>query len=123
MFRNLIFHTLKGKNGLSLLDLKRIDVSRVKDMTCRERVFCIMDKEYPFVLTIEYAYNFFDRRENVRFYEEDFSDLNNETITKRYKTEDEVNQEISEIIKKQDHLAELAKDQNNFYKLYILKKK
>ncbi len=106
MRNNILFHVLKGKNGWSFLDLQRINVLKVQEMSCRERCFKIFDKEYPFVLDIEYA----EEKTTLvpmivngaTIFVSTKDDL--QTITKRYKTSKEVNEEILEIKKKQHKL-------------------
>jgi hypothetical protein len=120
MFRNFLFHNLKGIHGNSFLGLNRIDVSRVTEMQCRKRVFTFFEKEYPFVLTIEYAKDTTTKvqpfvEEGVHLYTTNY-DEETDTITKRYKTEKEVEKEMLEIIKKKNQLIKFEKELLFFFK-------
>ena len=122
MLRNFLFHNLKGINGNSFLGLSRIDVSRVTEMQCRKRVFTIFEKEYPFVLNLEYAKDTTTKvqpfvEEGVHLYTTNY-DEETDTITKRYKTKKDVEMEISEIIEKKNQLINFEKE----LLLFFLKK-
>jgi hypothetical protein len=108
--KNILFHVLKGKNGWSFLDLKRINVSKVIEMSCRERLFKFYDEEFPFVLEIEYAEEIDTLVPMIINGATIFVSTNDDsqTITKRYKTSKEVYQEISEIKKKQNELKSVC---------------
>jgi hypothetical protein len=95
---HLIFHTLTGINGLSHLKIKKIDISKVVGLTYHRRSLIILDKEYPYTLAIQYVHT----RE--------------QTITKRYRTENEVLEELNEIIykKKLVHNRSRIKSQKKF---------
>jgi hypothetical protein len=117
--KNILFHVLKGKNGWSFLDLRRINVLKVQEMSCRERLFKFYDEEFPFVLDIEYAE---DKTDSVfpiftsggTIFVSSHED--SQTITKRYKTSKEVYQEISDIKKKQNELKRVCICRNFFKK-------
>ena len=89
--KGLVYHKLKGIRGWSNLNISKIDVYKVMDIYYEKRLFCILNKDYPYKLIIEYhahpkyIYN----------------------ITKRYKTEIEVQNEVSEIILKQSKIESL----------------
>jgi len=110
--KNFIFHTLKGIDGYSTCKLNNIDVARVKSINYRERSFKIFEKDHPFVLMIDYSLKKIENSVSpvittgVHF---GFTPTQNiteiQSITKRYKTEKDCKQEISEIISKQKALA------------------
>lgn len=85
----LIYHTLKGVRGWSDLTFSKIDVFKVKNLHYDERLFCIFNRKYPYKLTIYYG----TRQTYI--------------ITKRYKTETEVQNEINEIQLKQKKIESL----------------
>jgi hypothetical protein len=102
----LVFHTLKGIKGWSSLDISIIDISRINKIFYEKRLFCIFDRDYPYTLTIQY-------NQPVKTYQimpvyggrNGYSTIIMPTveltqlITKRYKTEDDVINEIAEIEK------------------------
>lgn len=102
--QNVLFHTLKGINGLSKLQLTTIDVGKVIEMSWRRRKFAIFDQDHMYSLTIEYAE---PEKQNVSPVlvnghiginipmEKDF-----QFITKRYRTEEDCVAEINIINKK-----------------------
>lgn len=110
MIRGLIFHTLKGINGWSNLSYQKIDISRVLHLEMVKRSLKIRDKDYDYTLKIIYedgtpettanpGLNLGEHKEFPIYYS-----VNNQTITKRYKTLDDVREEIERIKYKQELL-------------------
>jgi len=110
MIRGLIFHTLRGINGWSNLSYQKIDISRVLHLESVKRSLKIRDRDYDYTLKIIYedanpestgnpGINLGDHKENPLYYS-----VNNQTITKRYKTEQDVMEEIGKIKYKQELL-------------------
>ncbi len=87
----LVYHTLKGIRGWGNLNISKIDVHRIEEIYYEKRLFCILNKDYPYKLTIEYHTH--------------KNDTHN--ITKRYKTEIEVQNEVYEIKLKQTKIESL----------------
>lgn len=107
--KGLLYHTLKGSNGWSTLAISTIDVAKVLKMTCHKRLFMICDRDLPYTLTIRYD----EPKETIGFapttrpgvitvYNETQLE---QTITKRYKTEQELLDEVTEIKKKQQQIT------------------
>lgn len=117
----IIKHTLKGIRGWSELCIETIDVAKVIQLNYIKRLFMITNREYPYTLKIKY--------ENIHnemtfmptiplgkgsigmtsvFYTETES-----ILTKRYKTEQDIINEIDEIKAKQDRLKDLLKEVGN----------
>ena len=86
----LIFHTLKGIRGWSWLNISTIDVYKVIEIYHDKRAFCILNRDYPYKLTIKYNV------QNIQYY-----------ITKRYQTEAEVLKEINDINLKRSKMNSL----------------
>ena len=100
----IIYHTLKGTNGWSNLQLQTVDINKVIEIGYSKRLFMIFDRDYPYNLIIKY--------ENIHnnsiitptvilgggigltqsFYTETSS-----IITKRYKSQKDVLDEIKAI--------------------------
>lgn len=106
----VLFHTLKGKNGWSHLSLSKIDVARVVNVRWTERLWKIFDKDCPYTLNIEYylpqtktsiAPTFGSGRTGYTVYNET---VLNHSITKRYKTKEDVEREIAELERKMKKL-------------------
>ena len=78
-------HTLSKNciNGYSMLNYEDLDLTKIIDITFRKRLFCFFNKDYPYVLKIEYDLPIFIEPYLI--------------ITKRYKTEKECIDEIQEI--------------------------
>ena len=104
----LITHNLKGINGWSKLSIDKIDVSKIIKIYYCKRSFCIRDVDYKYSLNIEYEYA---KTKRYFFPIFPFSGLSffsdttfEQSITKRYKTENECIDEINEIEQKQKKL-------------------
>jgi hypothetical protein len=109
--QGLIFHTLKGKLGWSHLKIIHIDVYKIIEINYHKRLFCIFNKDHPYTLTIEYD----EPKESIGFNYGINSNGGTTTmitrevnltqqITKRYKTEMDVKNEMEEIKKKQQRI-------------------
>jgi hypothetical protein len=104
MTTRILKHTLRGIKGWSDLNIRKIDVMKVVDITHRKRLFCIFNQGHPWSLTIEYD-------EPVEILVPIFmagnligympSEESTQYITKRYRTERDVLTEINEIKRKQ----------------------
>ena len=116
----IIFHTLKGIRGWSKLNISTIDVYKIKDIYYNKRLFCIFDRNYPYTLIIKYN----EPQESINLAPGinfkggvTLSLVNNmcliSDITKRYKTEIEVKNEIEEINIKQKKIELLKKHFEN----------
>lgn len=108
MIEGVFFHTLKGINGLSYLNISCIDISKIKSMTYRRRLFCIFEKDYPFTLEIIYKEPKTEIRinpvlagNNVGAGLHQYTSFT-QIITKRYKCENDVFDEIKEIKRKEE---------------------
>lgn len=102
MMNGLILHTFKGVNGWSTCNHSIIDVAKIKSIKYNKRLFTFFQKEYKYTLKINYKEN----NSNIGIIRENSYDstLYTQLITKRYKTINDVNDEITEIKKKQDRL-------------------
>lgn len=79
-------HVLNGVAGWSIgSGVKKIDASKVKNMTYRKRLFRVFNRDKPFSLEIEY------------YFGNKLMPFNYYTITKRYSSEMEVQREIRTI--------------------------
>ena len=116
MMQNIIKHTLKGKNGWSILNLSVIDVAKIKSIDFRKRVFCIFDKDLPYTLDIKYyepkqhtsiAPTFTGRGVGFTVVTETKVYQN---ITKRYSTQEECMKEVHDIHEKQYYLTIYAEE-------------
>ena len=115
MITNLIFHNLKGISGYSWLKLSKIDIGLVLNVHYKKRLFTILDREYPWTLIIDYNYDkeFYRKRKYSHGYytgtalikETDLT----QAITRRYKSEQEVKDEIEQILQKYDQITDLIK--------------
>jgi hypothetical protein len=121
MKKGLLFHTFKGINGWSFCDHSAVDVARILSWKYFERVFRILDREYKFSLEIMYKENKTSLEpapitggKGVAWY---YKTVTEQVITKRYRTEYEVHQEIREIEEKQAKLIR----QDNKYRSKLLK--
>lgn len=118
IFNGLFIKTLKGVPGHSFLDIDKIDVSLIRDIHYRKRLFRILNFNKPYTLTIEYSlpqntlspipilnlngtvgsFIFINSTEYERL------------ITKRYATEEEVKSEINEIKELQNKIEKLKEN-------------
>ena len=112
-----IYHTFRGfMRGWSDVHCNPIDITKIISMKNTRRLFCIKDVEYPFTLTIEYH----DPKEEIVFapmlvpmfvpilipiiYND-----NTSIMTLRYKTSQEVYNEINTIKNMQNDIKNLLK--------------
>jgi len=91
--KNPVYHTLKGFPGWSALNLQKIDLTRLVDMSYCKRSFMIMDRDLPYTLYIRY-----ENPKTPYLIVPMIGSVFVETISKRYKTEDDVKSEILEIL-------------------------
>jgi len=111
--QGLIFHRLKGINGWSKLSINNLDVYNIINYEYNKREFTIFNQEYPYTLSIKYNYptQEFALTCGIPFVTvilNDYVKLHHD-ITKRYKTEECIINEINEIKEKQKKL-ELIKE-------------
>jgi len=101
MIRCLIFYRLKGINGWSIQQKQNIDVANVLDISYHKRVFMLFDRDYPYTLSIKYA--IFDEKPpfNKPTY---MTKIGEQYITKRYRSEEDVEEDINQIMLKQKQL-------------------
>ena len=114
--KGIIFHTLKGIKGWSDLSISIIDVYKIKNIYYEKRLFCIFNKNHPYNLIIEYhePTESIGLVPGINFNGGLTTSLVNKVslianITKRYKTEIEVKNEIEEIKIKQNKIELLKK--------------
>ena len=100
--QGILFHTLKGIKGWSDLCISTVDVNKINKIYYEKRLFCIFNKDHRYNLTIEYL------EPRVSNYFVLYAIVYNvqliANITKRYKTEIEVKNEIEEIKTKQQKI-------------------
>lgn len=94
--KNCFFHTLKGINGFSNYNLQTLDIAEIRNISYNKRSFCLFDKKFPFTLRISYS---------ITHFPQEF----NSTITKRYCSEKECQDEMDEIYEKQKKLERIKK--------------
>lgn len=104
--QRIMTHVLKGKTGMSKLQLEEIDVEQVISMSYRKRWFAILDRDARYSLTVEY-----DQQSHsavlpvivagghVGFALNNVDDSS--VITKRYASAEDCIREITEITEKQ----------------------
>ena len=107
----ILFHTLKGIKGWGELCISTIDVNKITHIYNKKRLFCIFNKDHPYNLTIKYyePKESYSLAPGISFYGGITASLVKEVqliayITKRYKTEIEVQNEIKEIKMKQQKI-------------------
>ena len=107
---------MKGMKGWSELSISTIDVYKIKDIYYKKRLFCIFNKNHPYKLTIEYdePTESMGIASGINFNRGFTTSLVKEVdltvdITKRYKTEIEVINEIKETRMKQNKIELLKK--------------
>jgi hypothetical protein len=114
-----LLHNLKSHvKGWSSFYVNPIDIRKVIDISYNKRLFCIFDSEYKYTLRIEY-YNprseittspvFTSRGSGVAI-TESYKEISIMTI--RYKTKNEINQEINEIYKLKNIIKNFDEEQN-----------
>ena len=113
-FRGILHHTLRGINGWSDKQLVTIDVARVISIKKHRRLFCLLQQNAPWTLTINYylprdAYNFAPVIGSHPGVAITYGVITEHSITKRYSDEFSVDQEISEIQKKISDLDRFSK--------------
>ena len=107
----MIFHTLKGIKGWSTLSIQKIDIYKIKEIYYKKRLFCIFNRDHPYNLIIIYnePRTTIDFAPGINFNGGFTTSMVESTsltvnITKRYKTEIEVKNEIKEIQMKQNKI-------------------
>ena len=97
-----IKYTLRGKSGWSICKFKNISISEVVELSYHKRQFMIFDRKFPYTLNIMYYKpkimtntivmnpTIYNKYEKCWF-----------VITKRYKTEQDILNEINDIKQKQ----------------------
>ena len=113
-FPRVLFHHLKGISGWSALTISNIDIAKIINISYRRRRFRIFDVNNPYSLDITYYEP--DVMINLYFYGKYSNFIHPETIhsiTKRYKSEEDVKQEIYEIKLKMIHLNNYSKLKND----------
>lgn len=102
MFQDLIKYTLNGKPGWSFKKGNNLDVSRIGNINYHRRLFRIFDKDCPYTLTIDY-HHIEDNYRNFSSVDTDGKVTFGSThqspnkVTARYKSEDDVLDEIASI--------------------------
>lgn len=84
LLKGVVFHNLKGAPGWFGKVFTKIDVARVCTAEKHKRLFCILDRDKPYKLKISY-------------YDQVNGSALINTITKRYATVAEVDDEIDQI--------------------------
>jgi hypothetical protein len=126
-----IHHTLKNfVRGWTNFHINPIDIRKIVKISYHKRLFCIFQREYKYTLEIEY-YN--PRSESdaspiittggqVGFaFTNEYFETSQMTI--RYKSENEIKQEIDEIKKIQDIIKIFDEEQNKKLAEFILQHK
>lgn len=105
MITNLLFHKLKGINGWSFQTLQNIDVGKIINIKYSKRLFVLFDREYPYTLSIKYLithekppYTDFTIKQKMGI----------QCITKRYKNKAELEDDVKQIMKKQQELNSIV---------------
>jgi hypothetical protein len=88
MTSSIISHVFKGISGWSYWKLNCVDVSKVESVMYKKRLFKLFDRQYDYTLSIHY------------YLQDAFRSKTLVEITKRYKTEKEIIDEIYEITNK-----------------------
>lgn len=114
MMKGMLFYTLKGVSGWSTCSHANIDVARVLKISYNKRMFIFFDRDYKYTMSIEYDEIKSETDISSVFggkggFVIDNTVILEQTITKRYKTQKEVNIDINEIKKRQN----ILKDQQN----------
>jgi hypothetical protein len=113
-------HTLKNYvKGWSGFFVNQLDIRKIIKIDYHKRLFCVFDHEYKYTLEILY----YNPRSESRLspvitsgghmgisFNNDYEETS--TITVRYKSENEVKQEISEIKKMQYMIKKFDEEQN-----------
>ena len=110
----LLFHNLSGINGWSRMSLQCVDVAKITDVFYRRRLFKLFDREYDYSLYIKYNEPI-DEFKYVAGKHPSFvvATKTEHFISKRYKTEKDVLDEIKEIKKLQSNLNQYAETIRN----------
>jgi hypothetical protein len=96
----MLKHALRGIRGWSSLRMKEMEVTKVISMEHKKRLFRIFDPAYPWKLMIQYNLDSVDDETYI------FGSWTY-TVTKRYKTEQDVLADIDEIKRKQAAILKL----------------
>jgi hypothetical protein len=117
MIKGILHHTLKGIRGWSLLETTNIDVAKVSEICCGKRLFMLFDRNYPYVLRIQYEEpaRYFTTTPVIggRGFAISTDTVTHQIITKRYMTERDAKQEMDEILAKQAVLKTYAEQEEN----------
>lgn len=121
-----IYHVLTNcVKGWSDLFLTKIDVRKVMEISTRERLFCIFEREYKYCINIKY-YNprgettlsptFVGGKVGITV-----SDVYKEYswITPRYKTLEEAEKEVTEILRLKKIISVYDQEQNTKLNNYV----
>jgi hypothetical protein len=96
-----LFHTFsRCIRGWSHLSITTIDIRKVEVIEYRQRLFCIIDRDYPYTVCIRYTNQY-----SVR---QPFS-----LITKRYETLEDAEFDVNEINRKIEVLKKFDREQAN----------
>lgn len=110
----ILNYELKGKYGWSYYQPNIIDVADIISVSYNERLFCLLDKDFPYTLYIE-CHNITTETTlapviTTKGIGLSFVPRNNfkSTITRRFKTTNEINDEINKISHYQNLLDDYA---------------
>jgi hypothetical protein len=110
----ILFHKLSGINGWSRMSLQCVDVAKITDVFYRKRLFKLFDREYDYTLYIKYNEPMDDFRyvagKHPSFV---IATKTEHFISKRYKTEKDVIDEMKEIQKMKNNLNQYAETIRN----------
>jgi hypothetical protein len=119
MLKGILSYHLQGIEGWGDR-LEIIDVANVKSMVKRSRLFMIFNREYPYTMRIEYENLHTDLvfspvvgGNNNNGYVTHTRIKPTVNITRRYKTEDDMNSDYNNIIEKQKDLKKYVEKIKN----------
>lgn len=113
------YNLTKCVRGWSHCQYNTIDITKILEISYRKRLFCIIDKKYPWSLNIEYNEMKVYPTHFMPHYRRFDSGISyTRTITKRYESEKELINEIKNIItnKKCVHNCDHCVINNNILK-------
>lgn len=90
--KGILFHIPSGLSGNSLHFVRKLDVAKITDVSYRKRLLRIRKRLYPYTMRVHYKY---DDKPGIIY---------TNSITFRYRTEKEIQDEIEHINKKQKQL-------------------
>lgn len=108
--KNLYFHQLIGSDGWSRVSLSNLDVSKILSISYHRRAFMIYQKNLPYSLNLTYKMKQAESYLNPIFlggktgFTTSYYTSYEQSITKRYGSENDVKNEIDEILKKLEEL-------------------